>query len=140
MESAELWRKRLRSFSCMLSHLHAEIIACFLFVLRYGSTLCAVRLYIMPGGFICLSHLPADGTQVNDYCLLSMLQKTLLFKQEVHPASTTFTTPPAMSYAPSAQHSINAFNWAQNPIYTFYFYFRNSCWLIHPLQIIFDFH
>lgn len=31
IESARLERKRLQSFSCVLFHLHAEIIACFLF-------------------------------------------------------------------------------------------------------------
>lgn len=52
IQSAGLERKRLKSVSRTLIHLHAEIIACFLF------------------SALLLSHLPADCTQVNDYCLL----------------------------------------------------------------------
>lgn len=133
IESAQLERKRLKSFSCMLFHLHAEIIACFLFVLCCGSTLHTVLLYVMTGTFVCLSHLPADGTQVNDYCLFSKLQKTILFKQEDQPACNIFTTLAFMSYASSAMEQYKYLTELKTLLIVFFFLISGTLRLSQPL-------
>lgn len=114
IQSARLERKRLKSFSCSLFHLHAEIIACFLF------------------SSLLFSHLPADCTHVNHYCLLCK-RHSHSNRKFIHPAKS-FTTLPFLPCAMSSTDSMNAL--IRGPIYRFHFYFRDrrtTCLLCLPL-------